>query len=82
MDCGSKCVWMVGVACADPSEGQRLYEQARQTQDIEERIALLKASLKEHQHFEAFYALGLAYQEADSLDRAGGGNPRRDRHHA
>ena len=62
--------WIVGVACADPSTGQRLYEQALQTEDVEKRIALLKASLEEHQHFEAFYALGLAYQEADSLDRA------------
>ena len=62
--------WMVGIAYADPSAGQRLYEQALQTQNVEERIALLKASLEKHRHFDAFYALGLAYQEADSLDQA------------
>lgn len=62
--------WIAGVACADRSEGQRLYEQALNTQDIEERIALLKASLEAHRHFDAFYALGLAYKDVDSLDQA------------
>lgn len=62
--------WMAGVASADRSEGQRLYEQALNTQDVEERIVLLKASLEAHRHFDAFYALGLAYKGVDSLDQA------------
>ena len=61
---------IVGVASADRSEGQWFYEQALKTQEVVERIALLKASLEAHQHFDAFYALGLAYKDADSLDQA------------
>ncbi len=62
--------WMAGIASADRSEGQRLYEQALNTQDVEERIALLNASLEAHQHFDAFYALGLAYKDTGRLDQA------------
>ena len=61
---------IVGVAGADRSAGQRLYEQALKTSDVVERIALLKASLEEYKHFDAFYALGLAYEQAGNTDRA------------
>ena len=62
--------WMVGVASADRSEGQRLYEQALKTQDVEMKIALLKQSLEAHKHFEAYFALGLAYEQAGNLEQA------------
>lgn len=61
---------MVGVAGADRSEGQRLYEQALKTSDAAERIALLKASLEEYKHFDAFFSLGLAYEQTGNIDRA------------
>lgn len=61
--------WMLGIAGADRSEGQRLYEQALKTPDVAERIALLKASLEQHKHFDAFYELGLAYDQTGNTDR-------------
>ena len=63
-------LWMVGVASADRSEGQRLYERAQKAQDVETKIALLKQSLEAHEHFEAFFALGLAYEQVGNLDQA------------
>ena len=37
---------------------------------LRQRIAFLKQSLEAHEHFETFFALGLAYEQVGNLDQA------------